>query len=288
MSDIIRTDLMWWISRINLAVGVKFPAPPIDVTLTADASNWGWGAHTDMDNVQGQWTTQEATSHINLLELWAVFKGLQQLCHAVINRRVLVKSDNSTVVSYINKQGGTKSPSLCLHTRKLWYWCIDRGVMLTAIHIPGVENILADNLSRGVSLNPTEWSLSRQVFHELYLRRGFPTIDLFASQKNHQLPVYCSLGRDIAALAWDALSIPWNNMAAYAFPPISLIHKVLQKISREDCVVLLVAPMWPRQFWFHDLTRLMVDFPLYCSLRIEIYSECQGRKPGFTMSNTCN
>jgi hypothetical protein len=51
-------------------------------------------------------------------------------------------------------------------------------------------------------------------------------------------------------------------MAAYAFPPISLIHRVLQKIAREDCIVVLVAPMWTGQYWFHMLTQLMIDHPI--------------------------
>jgi hypothetical protein len=138
-------------------------------------------------------------------------------------------------------------------------WCIRHGITISAIHIPGIANILADNLSRGISLNPTEWSLSRQVFQELYIRKGFLTIDLFASATNHQLPVYCALANDPAALATDAMSISWIGMSAYAFPPISLIHKVIQKINREDCVVVLIAPMWAQQYWFHAMTQLIID-----------------------------
>jgi hypothetical protein len=212
--------------------------------------------------VQGVWSEEEAQAHINLLELWAVFKGLQELIYELHDKTILVKSDNTTVVSYINRQGGTRSQTLCLHTRVLWIWCIDHNIMLKAVHIPGVMNVLADNLSRGVSLNPTEWSLSKQIFQTLYLQRGFPTVDLFASKLNHQLPVYCSLNKDPAALAWDALSIPWINMAAYAFPPISLISRVLQKIVESNCTLLLIAPFWLRQQWFHSLTQLMVDYPI--------------------------
>jgi hypothetical protein len=185
-----------------------------------------------------------------------------ELYHEVVGKRVLVKSDNSTVVAYVNKQGGTRSPTLCLHARRLWDWSISHDIHLRAIHIPGIVNTLADNLSRGVSLSPTEWSLSKQVFQELYMRRGFLTVDLFASAANHQLPVYCSLANDAVALATDALSIPWHGMAAYAFPPISMIHRVLRKIAREDCVVLLIAPLWTGQYWFQMLTHLIVDYPI--------------------------
>ena len=42
--------------------------------------------------------------------------------------------------------------------------------------------------------------------------------------------MYCSLDRAPAAYAIDSLSIKWDNMWGYAYPPISLIPQVLQKI----------------------------------------------------------
>ena len=72
------------------------------------------------------------------------------------------------------------------------------------------------------------------------------TIDLFASNHNHQLLVYCSRSKDPRVLAVDTRSIPWSGTSAYTFPPISLI----QKVSREDCTLLLIAPFWPTSFGF--------------------------------------
>jgi hypothetical protein len=141
-------------------------------------------------------------------------------------------------------------------------WCLDHGIVLEAVHIPGISNVLADNLSRGVSTNPTEWTISTQVFQSLLQIRTFPTIDLFATWRNKRLPVFCSLVNDDRALAVDALSIVWTGMFAYAFPPIPMIHKILEKIRNEDCMVLLIAPLWPRQYWFLSLMELLVDLPI--------------------------
>ena len=66
----------------------------------------------------------EAQVHINLLELWAVFRSFQCFKIKVQGKTFLVKTDNSIVVAYINRQEGTKSPTLCLHTRELLRWCI--------------------------------------------------------------------------------------------------------------------------------------------------------------------
>ena len=65
---------------------------------------------------------------------------------------------------------------------------------------------------------------------------------LFASALNFQLPWYCS--RCPEALAWriDALSFPWTNLRLYAFPPFSLLPRILNKIAQDEADLLLVAP----------------------------------------------
>ena len=58
-------------------------------------------------------TKPEGTLHINFLELKAVFLALKQFENFCRGQTVLVCKDNTTVVSYINKEGGMKSGSLC-------------------------------------------------------------------------------------------------------------------------------------------------------------------------------
>ena len=45
--------------------------------------------------------------------------------------------DNSTVVAYVNKQGGTVSDSLCLLTGQLLLWTESHNVHLEARYLPG-------------------------------------------------------------------------------------------------------------------------------------------------------
>lgn len=56
-----------------------------DFTLTADASNLGWGAVMGSDKVQGEWEVFEQESHINVEELLAVYYGLQYLVQGITN-----------------------------------------------------------------------------------------------------------------------------------------------------------------------------------------------------------
>jgi hypothetical protein len=49
------------------------------------------------------------------------------------------------------------------------------------------------------------------------------------------------------ALAVDALTISWEKMYAYAYPPICLIPKILQYMRQFHCQIILIAPQWPRR-----------------------------------------
>ena len=98
--------LRWWLDRDNTCAGVPFHPPPIQVVLTTDASDFGWGGHIDDHQTSGQWNAEEQVEHINMLELRAVMYSLQSFVEMVRHKSVLVQTDNTTVAAYINKQGG--------------------------------------------------------------------------------------------------------------------------------------------------------------------------------------
>ena len=68
-------------------------------------------------------------------------KSFEHLCRDQI---ILVATDNTTIVSYINKQGGMRSGSLCALLWRLLSCCHQRGITLRARHIPGRLNVIAD------------------------------------------------------------------------------------------------------------------------------------------------
>ena len=49
---------------------------------------------------------------------------------------------------------------------------------------------------------------------------------------------------------------------SYAFPPFSIIHKVIQKIVQQEVDVILVVPFWPTQPWFALFNKLVCQQPL--------------------------
>ena len=173
-----RRDLSWWMVRDHLLMGVRFGAPAPDLHLYSDASLSGWGAHLLDQNVSGVWSAQEKLLHINLLEMKALFLGLQAFQEDVAGHHVTAMCDNSTVVAYVNKQGGTVSRSLCLLTSRLLRWTESFDVHLDARYLPGESNVLADVLSRRGQVVGTEWSLHPQVARALLRAWGNPSIDL--------------------------------------------------------------------------------------------------------------
>lgn len=253
--------LEWWSAPGRLTQGVSFLLTPPDLRLFTDASTEGWGAHLDELRVAGLWSPAQTRLHINNLELLAVQLALEQFLHRVKGRHVLVMTDNTTVVGQIKNQGGTHSWILYLQTKELLTWADSQAIKLTAQHIPGKLNVLADRLSRQHQILPAEWSLHHQVAQRLWRLWGQPHLDLFATADNAKLPTFVSPYPDPAAWDTDALSFSWNGMWTYAFPPFSLLPEVLEKFQQEPGEMILVAPAWPAQSWFHLLLQLSSDHP---------------------------
>ena len=74
----------------------------------------------------------------------STLKEFQNLC---ADKIVLVATDNTTIVSYINKEGGMRSGTICALLRRILTWCARHQVTLKARHIPGWLNVVADKLS---------------------------------------------------------------------------------------------------------------------------------------------
>ena len=157
----LHPHLQWWLEESNVLQGQ--PLHPIQHALQifTDASKEGWGAHLDEHTARGCWSTPESNLHINYLELKAVFLALVEFQDLCTDKTVLIATDNTTVVSYINKEGGMRSGPLCALLWRILTWCTRRQVTIKARHIPGRLNVVADKLSRLGQIIQTEWSPPR-------------------------------------------------------------------------------------------------------------------------------
>ena len=116
-----------------------------------------------------------------------------------------------------------------------------------------------------------EWTLHQSVFKALCITWDTPNLDLFATRLNNRLPVFVSPMADPLAVDVDAMSMSWNGMNAYAFPPFVMLGRVLEKVLKDHPYeMVLVAPKWPNQSWYARLLELLVDFPLVLPLREDL------------------
>ena len=81
---------------------------------------------------------------------------------------------------------------------------------MSASHLEGVRNVIADFLSRFTSLK-SEWSLNDKSFQWILTRVPDPQVNLFATEYNHKLKCYVAPNLDPQDFVADALSLDWNQ-----------------------------------------------------------------------------
>ena len=170
--------LVRWTDSEWLHKGTPLLPPSPTITLFTDASTWGWGASLGEINISGIWTPQERLFHINFLEMKAFHNALLELQDHLRSQTLLLLTDNSTVVCYLRKLGGTRSSILCDLTWQIYLLLHALKVDLLVRHIPSKLNVLADALSRPRPLL-TEWTLSTIVFRRLQSFLPALSVDMF-------------------------------------------------------------------------------------------------------------
>ena len=265
-----REDLLWWVQVAQLREGVSLSLPAPDVSFFSDASDVGWGALVGEHHASGLWSPHQKTFSINLRELLAVQFGLKALEHLLVGLSVALFCDNTTTVAYLRRSGGTFSSTLNATAREVLLWAENHRVRLLPQFIMGSSNVTADALSRPNQVIGSEWTLHQEVVDQL-VHKWPAVIDLFATSLTARLPVYFSPASDSRAAGTDALLQPWDDLQAYAFPPIAIIRRVLVKLrSSRNCELTLIAPFWPQREWFPDLLELLSDVPITLSSRKDL------------------
>lgn len=123
--------------------------------IPTDASTEGRGAVCDQCSAGGRWSLDEIENHINYLELLAIFLALKSFCMEFSDIHVKIMTDNTCAKAYINNMGGIKSEKMNMLSRKIWFWCMNRNIWISADHVPGKNNV-ADKFSREFN-DSVEW-----------------------------------------------------------------------------------------------------------------------------------
>jgi hypothetical protein len=261
ISATVKQDLHWWLDNLaSLQADIHHSYP--DLLIQTDASNQGWGFYVPADGTKAgaRWAPESTHFHINVLELMAIEFALYSHCKNLQDTHIRIMSDNTTAIAAIYKQGSTKAFQCNLVARRIWLWCLDRNIWLSAAHIPGVDNVEADHASR-VFKDELEWTLTDHVYKSIVKKFGRPDIDLFASHLNCKVPVFCSYQPDPLAHTIDAFNLNWHGFLGYAFPPFCLLGRIMQKIVQDNALVIVVAPYWPTKPWFTMFRKMLLSEP---------------------------
>lgn len=259
----VKEELSWWIENLGSAENYIHTGH-MDVELMSDSTLDNWGAKLGNMSTGGAFSAEEkawAGNNINACEMLAVFLALQTFIQELRGKKVLIRSDNMTAVTYIAKMGGIRSVKCNKLAVQIWHWCIENDIWLSAEHIAGVLNIDADYESRHVD-ERLEWALYPEIFQKLCQRFGTPEIDLFATRLNKKLDKFVSWRPEPGAFIVNAFTMNWQGLYSYMFPPFSLITRCLQKVQLECTDTLLIAPLWPTQPWFAQLMSLLIEIPV--------------------------
>ena len=114
------------------------------------AGSIGFGAYFQGHWSQGTWPThwQQASPDIMFKELFPIVLAVHLWADQLQNKRLVLNCDNQAVVNIINKQS-TRSPLSMQLLRLLVLACLQNNLVCKARHLPGVQNNIADALSRG-------------------------------------------------------------------------------------------------------------------------------------------
>ncbi len=189
----------------------------------------GWGAVMSGHPARGLWSGRHLTWHINCLEMLAVFRALKHFLPDLRDRHVLVRTDNTAVVFYINHQGGLRSrpllqagaPDPCVGPRQAslaesssYSWASQYGSR---------HPVEAGAEARDMDASSRVGEADMESF-------GQAQVDLFATRQTSHCPLWFSLTHP-APLGLDAMVQTWPRLRLYAFPPIALLPGVLEECA---------------------------------------------------------
>ena len=84
---------------------------------------------------------------------------------------------------------------------------------------------------------------------------------------------------DPNSFATDAMQQDWNKMFGFAFPPFSLIGRVINKVLRENVeATILVTPTWQTKPWYTLLLRMSLQRPLLLPALLNLLLNPLGEK----------
>jgi hypothetical protein len=144
-------DLNFWAYRLGKQNGlaIRDEGAEVHLTLRCDASDVGWGAHSDDQRlaVAGELPVGVLGESSTARELAGVVLMAWQLAESLRNQRICLRMDSLPAIRNLINGGGPVAQLNDL-VREWWCWCKEFGVQPRYEWIPREQNQTADDLSK--------------------------------------------------------------------------------------------------------------------------------------------
>ena len=261
-TESIAAHLDWWQNPSNVMKGADLHLKDHSIQLFTDASNEGWGAHLDQNSTKGLWSDREKKATHKCPRIEGSLPGPSRL-------QGPVPEPNSA-----SCDGQLNSGSLHQQTRR---------------------NSLSRNVCSPVEDHNLVPSLPHNIESQAHSRvpecDGRPTVQVQPSAVNRVVSASAGVQTDLPEVVHTScrlicyspepqtstvrISCPrpkglghrcskhkLDEPHGLCFPPMALLHKVIQKIKQCNCLIIVIAPGWPGMPWFWDLVQLSTEIPL--------------------------
>ena len=91
--------------------------------------------------------------------MYAIFLALKIYANDLTDIYKKIFSDSTTAVLVLTHMGTSRSIACNNSCKQIWFWCIERNILLTIAHIPGKQNIEADRELRRSTNKPAQLQL---------------------------------------------------------------------------------------------------------------------------------
>ena len=214
--------------------------------MHVDANKVGWGASLTHEGTvtafASEWLPESLSKAPSThKEATAPLEGLLALQDHIPRGCLLtLHSDCCSVVWGLRK--GSSKPQMTDPLRTFTVSLAEQSSQLAVLHVPGKENIRADQLS--CTPDQHHYSLRQEVFDGLCGRYSFRCqVDLFANVQSAKCKNFFSNRWTRHSQGTNAFAHPWRERA-WLNPPLHLAHQALRKLDRERCTALTLLPDW--------------------------------------------
>lgn len=272
LSSSAKAELGWWL--VALAHGNVLSRPvthpsQTTVVLTVDASmEFGWGGFVSLPEspdtpfavAQGRWPQLDWPANNNLAECRGALQAVRHLQEHLRGQFVRTRTDNTTALAMVKKVGSRLGDYNTIARQLFDTLHRSNAVVVHAVHLPGIDNQIADALSRAWSetRKSIEWPMCRRFAQELQdLFDMQVNVDRFATEGNAVTARYNSYSYEPAAEALDGMAQFWGNPSDvnWVNPPFHMMADVVIKVLNERAKAIVIAPAWPGQLWYKWLVK---------------------------------